>query len=104
MEKRKRIDLRVRLENTSEAEALIKIQNYDKEKYNSMSDYILHAVLAYAEPMEVCPESFMEELRMLMREELVLCKMFGGKRYEALESIYGGRIQHISYRMCKWVC
>lgn len=36
MEKRKRIDLRVRLENPSEAEALIKIQNYDKEKYNSI--------------------------------------------------------------------
>ena len=77
MEKRKRIDLRVRLENTSEAEALIKIQNYDKEKYNSMSDYILHAVLAYAEPMEVWPESFMEELRMLMREELELYRNSG---------------------------
>ena len=75
MEKRKRIDLRVRLENSSEAEALIKIQNYDK--YNSMSDYILHAVLAYAEPMEVCPESFMEELRMLMREELELYRNSG---------------------------
>lgn len=33
MKKRKRIDLRVRLENSSEAEALIKIQNYDKEKF-----------------------------------------------------------------------
>lgn len=51
MEKRKRVDLRVRLENPSEAEALNKIQNYDREKYNSMSDYILHAVLAYAEPI-----------------------------------------------------
>ena len=49
----------------------------DKEKYNSMSDYILHAVLAYAEPMEVCPESFMEELRMLMREELELYRNSG---------------------------
>lgn len=77
MERRKRIDLRVRLENPSEAEALIKIQNYDREKYNSMSDYILHAVLAYAEPMEVRPESFMEELRMLMREELELYRNSG---------------------------
>ncbi len=77
MERRKRIDLRVRLENPSESEALIKIQNYDREKYNSMSDYILHAVLAYAEPMEVCPESFMEELRMLMREELELYRNSG---------------------------
>ena len=34
----------------------------------------------------------------------VLCKMFGGKRYEALESLYGGRRQYISYRMCKWMC
>ena len=42
-----------------------------------MSDYILHAVLAYAEPMEVCPESFMEELRMLMREELELYRNSG---------------------------
>lgn len=44
MERRKRIDLRVRLENPSESEALIKIQNYDREKYNSMSDYILHSL------------------------------------------------------------
>lgn len=77
MERIKRIDLRIRLENPSEADALIKIQNYDREKYNSMSDYILHAVFAYAEPMKVCPESFMEELRMLMREELELYRNSG---------------------------
>ena len=77
MEKRKRIDLRIRLENPLEAEALIKIQNYDKEKYNSMSDYILHAILAYGEPIKVCPESFMKELRILMREELEVYRNSG---------------------------
>lgn len=77
MEKRKRIDLRIRLENPLEAEALIKIQNYDKEKYNSMSDYILHAILAYEEPIKVCPESFMKELHILMREELEVYRNSG---------------------------
>lgn len=42
-----------------------------------MSDYILHAILAYEEPIKVCPESFMKELRILMREELEVYRNSG---------------------------
>ena len=35
-----------------------------------MNDYILHAVRAYEEPLEIMPEAFEEKLREMLRDEL----------------------------------
>ena len=43
-----------------------KLDNYDKRRYDSMTDYIVQAILAYDEPV-VIGES---RLRQILREEL----------------------------------
>lgn len=66
-----RIDLRIKTDRNSEAAALEKIRTYDREKYRSMSDYIIHAVNAYEAPVCVLPDTFINELRKMFKEELV---------------------------------
>lgn len=65
-----RIDLRIKTCHASEAAALEKIRKYDKEKYRSMSDYIIHAVNAYETPVCVIPDALIQELRKMLKEEL----------------------------------
>lgn len=65
-----RIELRIKPERSAEAAALEKIRNYDRHKYISMSDYIIHAVNAYEEPLQILPDVFLDELRKMLHEEL----------------------------------
>lgn len=69
-----RIELRIKPDRKAEAAALEKIRNYDRDKYISMSDYIIHAVNAYEEPVQILPEAFVNELRRILREELAMQK------------------------------
>lgn len=68
--KSERIELRFRMDYPHEVQVLKKIRNYDKSRYSSMNDYILHAVRAYEEPLEIMPEAFEEKIREMLRDEL----------------------------------
>lgn len=62
----RRIELKLSRKNYLHREAITKIEKYDKSHYSSLTDYIVHAVAAYEEPVSVA-ESV---LRKIIREEL----------------------------------
>lgn len=64
--KNKRIDLKLSARNAAHRRAMTKLELYDKNLYASMTDYIVCAIEAYEEPMEVTKS----ELRRVIREEL----------------------------------
>lgn len=62
----RRIELKLSRKNYLHRKVIEKIENYDKSHYSSLTDYIVHAVVAYEEPVPVA-ESL---LRKIIREEL----------------------------------
>lgn len=62
----RRVELKLSRKNHLHRKAIEKIENYDKRYYYSLTDYIVHAVAAYEEPIPVA-ESV---LRKIIREEL----------------------------------
>lgn len=62
----RRVELKLSRKNHLHRKAIEKIENYDKSHYSSLTDYIIHAVVAYEEPVPVT-ESV---LRKIIREEL----------------------------------
>lgn len=64
--KEKRIDLKLNPRNMSHRVAITKLENYDQSYFSSLTDYIVHAITAYEEPVPVTKS----ELRKVIREEL----------------------------------
>lgn len=63
----KRIFLRLCSKSEQQKAAIEKLDNYDKRRYDSLTDYIVQAILAYDEPV-VIGET---RLRQILREEFV---------------------------------
>ena len=62
----KRIFLRLCSKSEQQKAAMEKLDNYDKRRYDSLTDYIVQAVLAYGEPVVIGED----RLRQILREEL----------------------------------
>lgn len=62
----KRIFLRLCSKSEQQKAAIEKLDNYDKRRYNSLTDYIVQAILAYDEPVVIGED----RLRQILREEL----------------------------------
>lgn len=72
----KRIFLRLCSKSEQQKAAMEKLDNYDKRRYDSLTDYIVQAILAYGEPVVIGED----RLRQILREEL------GGNRKSIQES------------------
>lgn len=72
----KRIFLRLCSKSEQQKAAMEKLDNYDKRRYDSLTDYIVQAVLAYDDPVVIGED----RLRQILREEL------GGNRKTIQES------------------
>lgn len=64
----KRIEIKLRAENPLEAVVLEKIQTYDRMRYGSVKEYILHAVRSFEEPVEILPGTFLDQMHEVVRE------------------------------------
>ena len=61
----KRIFLRLCSKSEQQKAAMEKLDNYDKRRYDSPTDYIVQAILAYGEPVVIGED----RLRQILREE-----------------------------------
>lgn len=66
MEQEKRIYLRLSAKNELQRRAMQKLEDYDREQYAGITDYIVRAILAYNTPVVIGEEV----LRLILREEL----------------------------------
>lgn len=66
----KRIFLRLCSKSEQQKAAMEKLDNYDKRRYDSLTDYIVQAILAYDEPVVIGED----RLRQILREELGECR------------------------------
>ncbi|MCQ4868986.1 hypothetical protein NE639_11705 [Blautia producta] len=64
--KNKRVDLRLNSKIAAHRLAISKLEHYDKTRYTSATHYIVSAIDAFEEPVEVTKS----ELRQVIREEL----------------------------------
>ena len=62
----KRIFLRLCSKSEQQKAVIEKLDNYDKRRYDSLTDYIVQAILAYEEPVVIGED----RLRQILREEL----------------------------------
>lgn len=62
----KRIFLRLCSKSEQQKAVIEKLDNYDKRRYDSLTDYIVQAILAYDEPVVIGED----RLRQILREEL----------------------------------
>ena len=81
--KNKRVDLRLNSKIAAHRLAISKLEHYDKTRYTSATHYIVSAIDAFEEPVEVTKS----ELRQVIREELR--KAAGELRGAAIEPMSG---------------
>ena len=62
----KRIFLRLCSKSEQQKAAMEKLDNYDKRRYDSLTDYIVQAILAYGEPVVIGEDRHSH----ILREEL----------------------------------
>ncbi|MEJ8789178.1 hypothetical protein WKU36_00070 [Blautia sp. ICN-22010] len=79
--KNKRVDLRLNSKIAAHRLAISKLEHYDKTRYTSAIHYIVSAIDAFEEPVEVTKS----ELRQVIREELR--KAAGELRGAAIEPV-----------------
>ena len=79
--KNKRVDLRLNSKIAAHRLAISKLEHYDKTRYTSAIHYIVSAIDAFEEPVEVTKS----ELRQMIREELR--KAVGELRGAAIEPV-----------------